>query len=105
MSKQERIFVVVNPTIEEHVALDRAIITAKLLTPSPTICAFVAIDSDTVDSDVSNDKISRNTDWFEEQIHARSEQLVWNIRLKCPGAITGRKQLCVQLRNLALLAF
>jgi universal stress protein E len=70
MSKQERIFVVVNPTLDEHVALDRAIITAKLLTPSPTVCVFVAIDSDTVDSDVTNDKISRNTDWFEEQIHA-----------------------------------
>ncbi len=70
MPKQERIFVVVNPTLDEHVALDRAIITAKLLSPSPTICAFVAIDPDTVDSGISNDKISRNTDWFEEQIHA-----------------------------------
>lgn len=69
MSQQERMLVVVNPTIDEQVALKRAIITAKLLQPSPKICALVAIDPDTVDQDVSNDSISRNTDWFEQQIH------------------------------------
>jgi len=70
MSNQERMFVVVNPTLNKHVALQRAIITAKLLTPSPLICVFVAIDPDTVDTDASNDKVYRNTDWFEEQIHS-----------------------------------
>ena len=70
MSGQERIFVVVNPTLSEHVALQRAIITAKLIQPSPTLCVFVAIDHDTVNTDFSNDDIYRNTDWFEEQIHA-----------------------------------
>lgn len=69
MSEKERIFVVVNPTLDQHVALDRAIITGKLLNPSPEICVFVAIDQDTVDTDFSNDAIYRNTDWFEEQIH------------------------------------
>ncbi len=69
MSQQERMLVVVNPTIDEHLAIKRAIITAKLLQPSPKICALVAIDPDTVDQDVTNDSISRNTDWFEQQIH------------------------------------
>jgi len=69
MSEQERLFVVVNPTLDEHVALQRAIITAKLLKPSPLICVFVAIDPDTVDTDASNGKVYRNTYWFEEQIH------------------------------------
>ncbi len=71
MSEQEKIFVVVNPTLDEHVALDRAIITAQLMTPRPKIVVFVAIDHDSVDMSPSNDNIYRNTDWFDEQIHSR----------------------------------
>ncbi len=69
MSQQERIFVVVNPTLDQQVALDRTIITARLITPKPEICVFVAVDRNTVDLDASNPKIYRNTDWFEQQIH------------------------------------
>jgi universal stress protein E len=71
MSEQEKFFVVVNPTLDEHVALDRAIITAQLMTPRPKIVVFVAIDHDSVDMSPSNDNIYRNTDWFDEQIHSR----------------------------------
>ena len=69
MPKQERIFAVVNPTLDQQVALDRAIITAKLIEPSPVLCIFVAVDSNTVDLNATNQKIYRNTDWFEQKIH------------------------------------
>ena len=66
MSHQERIFVVVNPTLDKQVALDRALITSKLMTPSPEICVFVAVDSNTVNLDARNPSIYRDTDWFEQ---------------------------------------
>jgi len=69
MSQQEKIFVVVNPTLDQQVSLDRAIITAKLIDPRPILCIFVAVDSNTVDLNANNKKIYRNTDWFEQQIH------------------------------------
>jgi len=69
MSEQEKFFVVVNPTLDEHVALDRAIITAQLMVQRPQIYVFVAIDHDSVDMRPGNESIYRNTDWFDEQIH------------------------------------
>jgi universal stress protein E len=69
MSEQETFFVVVNPTLDKHVALDRAIITAQLMAQRPKIYVFVAIDHDSVDMGPDNESIYRNTDWFDEQIH------------------------------------
>lgn len=69
MPQREKFFVVVNPTLDQQVALDRAIISAQLIEPRPELCIFVAVDSNTVDLSASNDKIYRNTDWFEQQIH------------------------------------
>jgi universal stress protein E len=69
MSHQEKIFVVVNPTLDKQVALDRALITSQLMTPSPEICVFVAVDSNTVNLDARNPSIYRDTDWFEQKIH------------------------------------
>jgi universal stress protein E len=69
MSHQERIFVVVNPTLDRQVALDRTLITSQLMTPRPEICVFVAVDSNTVNLDARNPSIYRDTDWFEQQIH------------------------------------
>jgi len=69
MSYQEKVFVVVNPTLDRQVALDRALITSQLMTPRPKICVFVAVDSNTVNLDARNPSIYRDTDWFEQQIH------------------------------------
>ena len=70
MSQQEKMFVVVNPTLDKQVALERALITAQLITPRPEICVFVAVDSNTVNLDARNPSIYRDTDWFEQRIHA-----------------------------------
>ena len=54
MSYQEKVFVVVNPTLDKQVALDRALITSQLMNPRPEICVFVAVDSNTVNLDARN---------------------------------------------------
>lgn len=69
MSEHEKFFVVVDPTLDQHVALDRAIITAKLMDIEPQLCIFVAVD---VASDEANDRdaeFTRNSCWFDSNVH------------------------------------
>lgn len=68
MSEQRKIFIVVDPSNNSHVALERAIIISSFLTPSPKICVFVAVDGEAVDTRVINDNLFRNQTWFGEQI-------------------------------------
>ena len=50
MSEQEKVFVVVDPTASEHIALQRAIITARFRKPSPIFYIFIGVDSESVDT-------------------------------------------------------
>ena len=70
MADAKKIFVVVDPSNTKHVALERVIIISEFLDPKPQICVFVAVDSDSVDTRVSNDNLFRNQDWFSDQIRA-----------------------------------
>ena len=69
-SDQERVFVVVDPTANDHIALQRAIITARFRTPAPTLYIFVAVDSESIDTRATNDSLFKNSQWFEDEIHA-----------------------------------
>lgn len=68
MSKQQKLFVVVDPTADTHIALERAIIISKLHAIKPFVYVFVAVDSDAVDTRSSNDKVFRDQRWFDEVI-------------------------------------
>ena len=68
-SEQERVFVVVDPTASNHIALQRAIITARFRTPAPTLYIFIAVDSESIDTRATNDSLFKNSQWFEEEIH------------------------------------
>lgn len=68
MSQQERIFVVVDPSDEKHVALERAIITAGLRSPKARLYVFVGVDNEAVDMRSTNDALFRDQYWFDEQI-------------------------------------
>jgi len=83
MSVQEKVFVVVDPTASEHIALQRAIITARFRTPSPTFYIFVGVDSESVDTRATNDALFKNSEWFEDEIHAplRKEGLDYKIEI------------------------
>ena len=68
-STQEKVFVVVDPTASEHIALQRAIITAKFRKPLPKLYIFVGVDAESVDTRATNDTLYKNTTWFESAIH------------------------------------
>lgn len=65
MSKQDTLFVIVDPTQKEHVALERAVITSRLRDVSPKLKVFVAVDSAAVSLDAENPDLYRTSDWFE----------------------------------------
>ncbi len=65
MSNQDTLFVVVDPTQNDHVALERAIITSRLRDVPPKLKVFVAVDSAAVSLDADNPDIYRDTEWFE----------------------------------------
>lgn len=68
MSSQEKLFVVVDPTSDQHLALERALLTAKIRTPSPQILVFIAVDPESVDTRSVNAKVFRDETWFKEVI-------------------------------------
>ncbi len=70
MSKQQKIFVVVDPNDEQHVALERVKITSQLHEVKPFVHVFVAVDSDAVDTRAHNTNLVRDQRWFDEQIKA-----------------------------------
>ena len=68
MSKPEKLFVVVDPNDDHHIALERAIITAALNSTKPSVHAFVAVDGDAVDTRTINSQLFRDLSWFEKNI-------------------------------------
>jgi len=68
MSRSEKLFVVVDPNDDQHIALERAIITSALRATKPHVHAFVAIDGDAVDTRSTNDRLFRDLSWFEQNI-------------------------------------
>ena len=68
-----KIFIVVDPAQEQPLALERALITARLFTsdddaqkPMPHI--FLAVDMENTDTSADNEKIYRDGKWFFEKI-------------------------------------
>jgi len=65
MSKAETLFVVVDPTQDDHIALQRAIITAGLRSPAPKLKVFIGVDRDATEMGADNLSLYRDSDWFE----------------------------------------
>lgn len=68
MTIQQKLFVVLDPNDEQHIALERAAITAELYDVKPYIYVFVAVDGDAVDTRAGNSKLFRDQRWFDETI-------------------------------------
>ncbi|SDJ98960.1 universal stress protein [Microbulbifer yueqingensis] len=66
--QQQTIFVVVDPNDDQHVALERALATARLRSPQPRLLVFVAVDGEAVDTRAVNDHLFRDEHWFREAI-------------------------------------
>lgn len=73
MAEQEKLFVVVDPNDDEHVALERALITASQREVKPKIRVFIAVDHEAVDTRADNDNLFRDTTWFDEKVRGPLE--------------------------------
>lgn len=74
MQAEKKVFVVVDPNDEKHIALERALITSKFRNPTPKLVVFVAVDGEAVDTRASNDHLFRDEFWFRDQIRTPVEQ-------------------------------
>ncbi len=68
-----KVFIVVDPAQEQPLALDRALITAKLLSkdssiPAPEPHILLSVDMDNTDTSADNEQVCRGSDWFFEKI-------------------------------------
>lgn len=68
MTQQQKLFVVVDPSSENHIALERATIISKLHHNKPKLHIFVAVDQEATDMRATNDSLFRNKDWFDDTI-------------------------------------
>ncbi len=65
MSTQETLFVVIDPTQDDHVALQRALITSHRREVKPKLKIFVSVDPSATSLDADNLDIYRDSNWFE----------------------------------------
>ena len=68
MANPEKLFVVINPTLDKHVALERAIQIANDAAIKPQIVVFISVDATRVEDKPSNEKLHRNSGWLESEI-------------------------------------
>lgn len=68
MTQQQKLFVVVDPTADQHIALERAVIISGLQPSKPQVYVFVAVDPEATDTRASNDSLFRDQKWFDEVI-------------------------------------
>lgn len=66
MSTQDTLFVIVDPTQKEHIALQRAVITSRLRDIPPKLKVFVAVDGASVSLAADNPALYRTGEWFEQ---------------------------------------
>ncbi len=68
-----KIFIVVDPAQDNPLALERALMTAKLIDSDkaalrPSLHIFLAVDMDNTDTSAENAQIYRDGTWFFEKI-------------------------------------
>jgi len=70
MAKPEKLFVIINPTLVKHVALERAIHIANSASVKPQIVVFISVDATRIEDKPSNENLHRDHDWLEKEICA-----------------------------------
>ena len=70
MAKPEKLFVIINPTLVKHVALERAIQIANSASVKPQIVVFISVDATRIEDTPSNENLHRDHDWLEKEICA-----------------------------------
>jgi len=73
MSSPEYILVIVEPSHDWHIALERALITAKLREVPPKLHLFICPDVENTDLKARNQGLYRDSKWLEELIKPASD--------------------------------
>lgn len=64
MAQQEKILVILDPFQDEHIALDRALITSRLRNPRPVVHVFIGVDMAAKKLKSDSPALSRNFGWI-----------------------------------------
>lgn len=65
MSNPDTILVIIEPSQDKHLALDRALITSKLRKVAPKLHLFICVDADNTDLKARNQGLYRDGTWLQ----------------------------------------
>jgi universal stress protein E len=65
MSNPDTILVIIEPSQDQHLALDRALITSKLRKVAPKLHLFICVDADNTDLKARNQNLYRDSAWIQ----------------------------------------
>lgn len=63
--KEECLLVIIEPTNDKHIALERAIITSRLRQDKPRLHLFIAVDPESNDLKARNQSLYRDKQWLD----------------------------------------
>ncbi len=66
MSEQEYILVLIEPSQDSHIALDRALTSAKLRDVPSKLYLFICVDEANTDLKARNQTLFRSSNWLKE---------------------------------------
>lgn len=85
MSEARKVLVIIQPTKNEHIALQRAIITSEVGNPESHVRLFVGVDAERTDLKAGNPDLYRDGTWLENLVAplkeagiAHSFELCWS---------------------------
>jgi universal stress protein E len=90
MTQQQKLFVVVDPTADQHIALERAIIISTLRAEKPFVYVFVAVDPEATDTRATNDYVFRDQSWFVDKIRQPLENAGLDYLIEVSAKTTSR---------------
>ena len=73
MSDSRRVLVIIQPTRERHIALDRVLITSEINSPESHVHLFIGVDSESTDMKASNSALYRDSDWLHQLLKPLQE--------------------------------
>ncbi len=65
MNLAQRLLVIIDPTHENHLTLERALIISKIQDNSPIIHLFISVETENADLSATNDKLYRDCFWLK----------------------------------------
>ncbi|MDT8399947.1 MAG: universal stress protein [Pseudomonadales bacterium] len=74
MTQKEELLVVIEPSQENHIALERAILTSRLREVKPVLHLFIGVDAESTDLKARNANLFRDNKWLENLLKPIEEE-------------------------------